>query len=344
VLVAAVGALTLLDETSLGFAGLGLGVVWLVAPRTLARTRLHGLALLIGLVATIAVVTFAFQGSLSPGGPVQHIEVLRRARLPGLYQPSYVFDTPRAWGVFTLDAFPMVSVASFAIYLAARARTRATIAMAAFFTTITVFAIYALLKIEVNHNPEENQRFVTVGVVLAPVVGAFMAVLAPRFPVARAVLVTAVLLPSVSSLLWYKSFVIETAREVRYTTGFGPYDADCRAVAGPMNTGPLKMRYVERPAIWSYANCQPTFLGGERPSSWNLAIHPGFDSWAIETARASHGAVPVESLICAAGNVAHDAPCAWALRSLPCQRLTPRSALMECPLTPTTRAELMRRF
>jgi hypothetical protein len=210
--------------------------------------------------------------------------------------------------------------------------------------TVTVLAIYGLLKIEVNHNPEENQRFVTVGVVLAPVIGAFVVVLADRTPVARVILVTAVLLPSISSLLWYKSFVIETAREARYTTGFGPYDNDCREQTGPTNGGPPKLRYVERPAIWTYTNCQPTLLGGERPSSWNLAIHPGFDSGAIDMARATRGVVPIESMICMRGSVGHDGPCAWGLRNLQCHPLALRSNLVECALTPATREELMHRF
>ena len=56
---------------------------WLVDGTIIADRRFSGFALLMALAASGVVTNFVFRASLAPGGPVQHLELVR-ARAAGL--------------------------------------------------------------------------------------------------------------------------------------------------------------------------------------------------------------------------------------------------------------------
>jgi hypothetical protein len=325
--------------------GLGLGCAWLASPHVLASTRARGLALLVGLLVTIVTVTLVFHGALSPGGggaPVHQIRVVP-ARLLGIYgQPAYTLRESIGRREAFFDAFPSASVALLAAWFAARLRSRAIATLALFMGVVTAVGLFALFKVDVNSDPIESQRFVTAPMLLAPVVGAMvLALAAGRATLSRAVMLVAIGLPSLSTVLWYKSFVIETAAQ--QPGPFGEVHArDCREATGPLQHGAPKLRYFSGASVWRYAACQPTLLPGRRSSGWDVSLLNAYGAEAIDAVRRSDARRPLHSVVCMREPVDSDPVCAWARANATCAPVG--RELTECVLTATTRAALLRAF
>lgn len=299
-----------------------------------------------GLVVTIVTVTLVFHGALSPGGggaPVHQIRVVP-ARLLGIYgQPAYTLRESIGLREAFFDAFPSASVALLAAWFAARLRSRAIATLALFMGVVTAVGLFALFKVDVNSDPIESQRFVTAPMLLAPVVGAMvLALAAGRATLSRAVMIVAIGLPSLSTLLWYKSFVIETAAQQPGPYG-EVYARDCREATGPLQHGAPKLRYFSGASIWRYAGA-PAHAAPGPPQQRGGCAPPltAFGGEAIDSVRRSDARRPLHSVVCMREPVDTDPVCAWARANATCAPVG--RELTECVLTPTTRAALLQAF
>lgn len=342
-LIACIASLIMLDEASVGLLGLALGAAWIVYPQSLASTRASGFALLLSLAVTLVVICVMFYSPLAArggGGPVHRVAIVP-ARLLGIYgQREYTFAEAAGRREAFFDAFPCLSVTVMALWFSLRLRSRAIAGLAAFMSTLTVVGLFGLFKVNVNDDPSEAQRFIMAPVLLAPAVGAVILVLAAgRATLSRAVMLVAIGLPVVSTLLWYKSFVIETAADQHR---FGDmHSLDCRESAGRMRRGRPTLRYASSAAIWRYAPCQPTFLPGRRSTGWDASLLSAFGAEAIDSIRRSDPRIPFTSVVCARANDP-DAVCEWAATHARCVPVG--LGLRECHLDATQRAELLRQF
>lgn len=341
-LVSCVASLIMLDEASVGLLGLALGAAWIVHPDVIASTRLRGFATLLALAATLVVIAVVFRSPLAErggGGPVHRVAIVP-ARLLGIYgQRAYAITEPTGKREAFFDAFPCLSVAALSLWFALRLRSRAVASLGAFMSVLTAIGLFGLFKIDVNGDPSEAQRFVMAPVLLAPAIGAAVLVLAAgRATVSRAVLLAAIGLPCLSTLLWYKSFVIETAAQQRE---FGDmFSLDCRVAAGPIQRGHPRLRYASAAAIWRYAPCQPSFLPGRRSTGWDLSLLSAFGAEAIDSIRRSDPGEPITSVVCARED--GDEVCEWAREHARCSPIG--VGLRECRLDAAQRAALLRAF
>lgn len=342
-LIACVASLSMLDEASLGLIGLSLGVAWVAHPRCLASTRARGLALLLTLAVTIAVTCAAFYSPLvarGGGGPVHRVAIVP-ARLLGIYgQRTYTFAEAAGRREALFDAFPCLSVAVMTLWFALRLRSRAIAGLAAFTCALTALGLFGLFKVNVNDDPSEAQRFMMAPVLLAPAIGAVTLVLAAgRATLSRALMLAAIGLPVLSTLLWYKSFVIETAANQH---SFGDMHAlDCRVAAGRVRRGRPSLRYASHAAIWRFAPCQPSFLPGRRDTGWDGSLLSAFGAAAIDSIRRSDPRIPFTSVVCAAGDDP-DSVCDWATTHARC--VPAGAGLRECLLDASQRAALLQEF
>ena len=344
-LVVVAGTLTLLDETSLGIAGLGLGVAWLLAPATLGSSRVRALVVPAACLAAIGVVTVVHRGALGPGGPV-HAMTLHPARVLGLYgQPTLALTDHDAWKQLFFDLSPTVITALLALWVAARSRRHASVAVAALYATVVAISSFLWMRVDVNGDPAESQRFLFGAVALAPGVACLALAAAQGMPATRLALLLTLLAPSASSLLWYRAFYGEGHTYPPYVSAFGPvYTTDCVASTGPVARGAPAVRYVEGASLYAFAGCQPTRLPGIAGGGWDVAIHPAPPWLGVQVLRGAAASHPVHSVVCGEGSENRDRVCAWALRRLPCVASAPGSPLRECVLDAAARQELLHQF
>jgi hypothetical protein len=158
----------------------------------------------------------------------------------------------------------------------------------------------------------------------------------------RAALVVALLPPLLSTLLWHKSFFIETAVYPPMTTSFGAvYDIDCALVTGPIERGSPRLRYVESSAFYQFNSCQPSLFGGGRGDGWLMAIHPAFGREALDAIRRSSARATMTSAICRADATLNDSVCSTLRTQTRCTPMVLGGPLLECPVSGRVRAELL---
>jgi len=331
--ISCAGALSLLDETSLGIVGVGMGAAWLVAPDVYARDRWRSLAVLVAMAITIYVVTRFASGALAPGGQVQDVELVPWHVL-GLYdQPSFIFTKPGAWQALRHDAFPLYAIAGLAIVSAALCRDRVLAALATFFTVVAGLCLFAWMRVVVNADPTESQRFMTAGFFLSPLVAGIAFGRAPGRPILRAAVVVSVSLSALSTVLWYRSFYRETRDNNDVTNVFGHvYATNCRESTGAMNWGSPRLRYVEQAVLYTYSGCQPTLLAGATGDVWSLPIHPRAGVEAIEILDHVSRIHPTISFICAADRRLNDGWCMLVRSLVTCRRPNASATITECPI------------
>ncbi len=279
ILAAVVSLLGVTDEASTGLLGLGLGVAWVVDPTLLARRRLTGLVLLVGLGVLFVDANLLLQASLAPGSPVQSVTLSADARVP-----SWSFDQPKlplsqAHGVMVLfiDYLPLLACALALSLLALRLRSRPHVAVAALVWSLIVVSAVLLLRVEINKQGTESQRFLMAPFFGGVVLAALFLDRMPRGSFMASMALLGIAVPSAYSMYWiYEEGprVLDGLKSQDPPTGSSIrlFDVDCRAtVDAHFGDRPL-VAYVESTEYPFVASCRPIFQLGEH-YGWAIAQH-----------------------------------------------------------------------
>jgi hypothetical protein len=281
VLLAVVALLGVTDEASTGLLGLGLGAAWLVEPRLLARRRLAGLVLLVGLGVLFAGTNLLFSASLAPGSPVQSVTLSAVARVPSWSwapdQPPLPLSQPHGVMVLFVDYLPALACALALSLLARSLRSRAHAAIAFMLWSLVVVSAGLLLRVEINHQGPESQRYLMAplfgGVVLATVLLDRM----PRGSFMSAMALLGVAVPALYSTYWLHEEgprLLDGLKSQDPPTGspIRLFDVDCRAMADAHYGDRPLVAYVESTEYPYVASCRPIFQFGEH-YGWSIAQH-----------------------------------------------------------------------
>lgn len=344
VLLASAAAMALLDEASLALLAGALGVTWVLVPRAIQPSRWKGLLVVLGVGAMLPLVSRAFAGSLSPGGPASVVEVVPPRHI-ALFMGVVPFtDREHFWTVAKLDWLPFYATVLGLGLTAAWTRRREAVAACVFVTAITVAGVAASLRIEVNHDAGEGHRFLTAAMVLTAAVGAFaVAALRGAF-VVRAALAAALAACALSGWAWDQSFLRQRyqpgniPRERAWAGAADPFVMDCRADVGPPRRGRPPVEYVEPSIAVRYTGCERVRLPG-RPSSWSLTVvGPTFGGEARAQLLGAPADDQPRAVVCPREAAGHERVCAWAQRSLHCEPLGTSGVMVRCALPPEKRA------
>lgn len=249
-------ALGITDEASAALMLGALGVVWIVCPDTLAPRRSHGVLILLMLAVAIFLPNFLFEASLAPGGPVQKLKFVP-LRSPGFSLPPIPLSNPQGRFALLTDLAPFLLVMVALVGAALRKRAFQAWRWPLFFAALLGAATLGLTILDVNGAHLENHRFMTVCMVLFPVVAILLLVRLPAGFWERIPLIGALLLSSVSTFHWYQHGI---GAPLEYFTN----PVDCRASAGAQLFEKPVATYVPVAHFFKYAGCRPVFAPGVR--------------------------------------------------------------------------------
>ncbi|MDP9148577.1 MAG: hypothetical protein M3O36_01340 [Myxococcota bacterium] len=342
------GALGVADEASISVLGVGLGAAWLVCPRFLARTRLRGLALLAALAATIFGLNILFGGSFAQGGPVNSV-VLVPARIPALWPPMPALKTSAGQRILLCETLPFVVGLMAIVATRSAPSRRAFAALVVFSGTVVALAVWAALRLEINHSASECQRFFVAPYFATCTICLWQLPRMNQWSLAVVATIFCLGAPALFTVHWLSEQAKNDLRGDRaisspYLTE-DLYDFDCRRNAGAHLGERPQVRYLETSHVFfQYISCHPVFTPGHVMPPWTVKIAPLADS-SLEQLRQLHAdyLAPDETLeaICPADGEASDPVCARALRARSgCRREGLR--FLSCPLAPSDRAALLR--
>ncbi len=335
------------DETSLGLVGLALGLTWLLFPRVLHPRRAGGALVLAGLLIAFLGPNLAFAASIAPGAQ-RHAVALVAWRSPGYGHPALLLAAHAGMERLLADLGPTALLwLGTALGAVAARRRGAAWPLGALATALFVLSAVSLTAVEVNHDHEESHRFMTAGLLLAPVLALLvLRERRPRWPLLRAAGVAVAALGAAagaaSTVDWIAS-VVPAKRDARETffTSQDLSTIDCRRdLAATLGERP-RPTYLAKTLWYAYAGCHPTFSPARHDMAWALTIgYPLFEKEALRTLVAERlRAGERLRAICPRG-AAQDPVCAYAIRSARCHDVG--KTLTECELTPAQQAEAAR--
>lgn len=327
-LLAAACALSLCDEASHALVGGALLVTAAMIPGALGRRWLSGVAAAGAFVALLPIVSAGLDGSLAIGGAASHVELVPWRHLKLFEEPVALTDRESFFRILRRDYAPQLIAAALALLTALWTRRRATLAPALFFSALAAASLFAALRIEVNHAPDEGHRFVTASMVLAPVVAAWIIASTPGAWLLRAAMLSVLLASGGSGWAWRSAFIrhrfVEGAlpSERRWSGMHNLNEIDCLRLAGPPRRGRPPVEYLDADIAYVWAGCQPVrLLGGA--STWNLAVHGVSTSWLASAGYSNYGAaVAPTAVVCEHSPIRtwRSAACEWASSQLRCAR------------------------
>jgi len=346
VLLAVVSLLAVTDEASTALVGLGLGVAWIVDPRLLAKRRLAGLALLVALGAAFAGANLLFAASLAPGSPVQTVTLSTAARVPALVygDPELPLSQPGAKMVLFVDYLPLLACGGALALLAVRLRSRSHAAVAAMVWSLVAVSAGLLLRVEVNHEGAESQRFLVAPFFACVVLAVLFLDRMPRGSFAATLALLGVAVPAIYSVYWIREQASTLMAGLEDKTSPRLNDVDCRASADAHLGDRPRVAYVESSEFYGVVACRPVFNSGDR-TEWAIPTHPTTDPIPQLRALDRNLARPDETIdaYCPRDERApSDVVCRRALRVRTSCR--PEGArYLRCPLTPSDRGALLGR-
>jgi len=292
-LVATSAVLAMTDEITLVLLGFWIGVVWLYDPRSLADTRLRGALRLLILVVAIGTTILVFGGSLGLHAE-RYPMWLIQPRAPGWNHPSQPLTSALGRSWLAQDMCSVFGVFVAAIGLIASSRRRETRVVAVSFLALTLAATAGLTCLDFNHSPIENHRWVTVALLFAPLLGAFMlaepdALGGPRRAAGLAALIIYVScgLGVASTVDWFWGGPGNQLMGPQFLGRHRLYDVNCRELTGANWFERTTPTYVEERGLYLWAGCHPTFV----PSP-NVYI----DKHHIKTGSATAGPAALEEV------------------------------------------------
>ena len=331
-------ALALTDETSIVLLCASLGVVWLFAPRAVARTRRAGILVLVGAGALFLLANVVFSGSFAPGAP-RFPTAIVDWRLPGYDHPSLPLRSAAARALLLWDLFPILAILLALLVSLPRLRRRGA-GLVLLHAVLSIASVVLLLRLEVNRSSIESHRFVTAALLLGPPLALTVLARPLRVPWLSRLLVAAALgLPAASTLAWIA--VVLPRQGETYRGFFSPIDfpaVDCRALVGARPFAASEIIYAEQSVWYLYAGCAPVFAPAPPNAHWRIQVKAPY--WGLPALRALEGWQPGPELrvICSPQSTP-DPVCAYARAHRRCAPAG--SAALACTLDEAGRKALL---
>lgn len=292
-LVATSAVLVITDETTLVLLGLWLGVIWLYDPGSLADTRLGGVLRLALLVVSIGGSILVFGGALGLHAE-RYPMWLVEPRSPGWNHSPDLLTSARGLSRVAQDMFTVFGVFVAALGIAVVSRRRETRTVAVAFLAVALAATFGLTCIDFNHSPIENHRWVTLALLFAPLLAAFMLAEpdppgAPRRVAGLAALVIYVScgFGAMSTIDWLWGGPGYKTMSPQFLGQYPLYGIDCRKLTGAHLLEHATPTYAEDRGMYLWIGCHPTFVAG--PSA-------NIDRHKIKTGGASSGHAALEDV------------------------------------------------
>jgi hypothetical protein len=267
-LVAASAVMVITDETTLVLLGLWLGVIWLYDPGSLADTRLRGVLKLALLVVAIGGSILVFGGALGLHAE-RYPMWLVRPRSPGWSHSPDLLTSPVGVSRVAQDMFTVFGVFVAALGIAVVSRRRETRIVALSFVAVALVATFGLTCIDFNHSPIENHRWVTVALLFAPLLAAFMLAEpdspgAPRHVAGLAALLIYVScgFGAMSTIDWLWGGPGYKTMGPQFLGQYPLYSIDCRKLTGSHWFEHATATYAEDRGMYLWLGCHPTFVAG----------------------------------------------------------------------------------
>ena len=360
-LLGAAAGLAISDEATLGILGLSLGLTWLAWPEVVHPRRAAGVLVFVGLLAALVGPNLAFAASLSPGAE-SHVIRLVPWRSPGCYTPTLALSTGEGLRMLFFDAIPTVAAWLGGVAAFAWRRKPHSGPILALLTLLVAISLFALTRVDVNHDALESHRFATGMLFMTPLLAAALllgpaAEAAPtplpsrlsrlsrlsrvRLGAPVALVIVGAALGVFSTLSWIVGVLPWRGhRHNHFFTTQNLYAIDCRKELGATlgeATGP---HYLSKAIWYAYAGCHPTFTPAKHENNWALTIgNPYFDRDELRVVDAAMATAPAASLPVICPRPLPDRPdpvCKWAAAHARCEDLG--TAVSRCTLDATERA------
>lgn len=346
-LVACFALLGVTDETSTALLGIGLGIVWLFAPEVLAASRWRGLAVLVGLAASIVVVNLLFQAALAPGGPVQKVTLSPEWRLAslGIEHPSLPLASEKGKEVFFVDMMPfMLTLGALALH-AVRRRARGAGVLFVTATLVTALAVGLALRIDVNGDSTEAHRFFVAPLLMAALLTVLTLPEMRRGSLEVALALLGAGVPAVSSVLWLSEIApgFLSHHKASDVPSQNVFATNCAVATGAGLGDRPRALYVEPSQFTRFVGCRAVLSPAKTEASWSTKITPLVDSG--RQLAALERALPMRDeleAICWKGAATSDAVCSRALR-VPSSCRPEGDEFLRCPLDRALRDEALGR-
>jgi hypothetical protein len=352
-LLAAAAGLAISDETSLGILGLSLGLVWLLWPEVVHPRRGVGALLFLGLAVALIGPNLAFAASLSPGAQ-GHVIRLVPWRSPGCYTPTLLLSTSEGRRMLLFDMAPTVVAwlgAAGAIVWWRRPRSGPIFAI---LTLMLLLSLFALTRVDVNHDALESHRFVTCVLFVMPLLGAALLLASAdeaspiervtgiphaRLLVPAALVIAGAALGGASTISWVVGVLpVRGHRHNHFFTTQDLYAINCRKELGATLGERAVPHYLSKAIWYAYAGCHPTQTPGKNENRWATTIgNPYFDKEALRVVDSKMSAAEPLTVICPRPLPARADPvCSWVVAHAHCEDLG--TAVSRCTLAGSERA------
>jgi hypothetical protein len=276
VLLACGALLAITDEASMGIIGLALAIAWCAAPRALARSRLGGIAVLAALGVSIIVMHRLFNGSLSPGGPVQSVEWVR-ARSPGsLHFDALALTSSAGRAALFIDLLPLLACAA-GFTLAAMEAPPAFGALA-FVWAVMAISLFLFTRLEVNHTHQEAQRFMIAPSFVVLMFALLQVTRVPHGSIASAGIVGGLALAAFSTVSWLRQRVTDCESENVEQQRPNLHTMNCRESTGARFGETPTVAYFDSAIFAAYTGCHPSYAVGGLDAQWGIKLFPHLDS------------------------------------------------------------------
>ncbi len=282
-LLATVGVLSVSDEASTAMLGFAVGAAWLVEPHLLAPRRAMGLVLLVGMGAMLVDANLLFFASLAPGSPVQSITLTDAARVPPLLSdPALRLSEPHGWMVLVMDFLPLLASGAALSLLALRLRSRPLVALAVLVWSLIVVSACLVLRVEVNHAPNESQRYFVAPFFACVVLAVLFLDRMPRGSIMASLALLGIAVPAILCGYWIHeeaSIMMSEFSEEATAPADKLHDLDCRAVADAHFGDRPHVAYVESTEFYRVTTCRPVFHSSS-DGDWAIPVKPTTEALA----------------------------------------------------------------
>jgi hypothetical protein len=256
-LAAMLGLLAITDEPAAAVLVAAVGGVIVWRWRSLSgRARWAAFAAL--LPVTVLVALLAFPSALR-GGPPQPVSIVA-PHAPGFLRPSRPLLGLLGPLLLLIDLAPMLGVLAALAFAARRSRPRPLGALLTFAALLVGVAGLLLTTVVVAHSDGESHRFMTLPMVVLPLLGLHAVEGADRQ--VRRGLAVVLGVPVICSVAWAiaTGHVFESFRPRSYAAGIP--GVDCRAATGARLFEPARPTYVPRATFYLWAGCHPVLAPG----------------------------------------------------------------------------------
>jgi hypothetical protein len=190
--------------------------------------------------------------------------------VPSLSAPSRELPSLLGFSTLLADVSPLLGVLIVLATVAARTRRRELGGLLVFGTFIMGIGCSLLTMIVIAGSAGESHRFMTLPMVVMPVIGLWLVQIAEGR--ARWALIVVLALPAVATIVWAIALTPLFQHFAPDAYAPGIHEIDCRRATGSRIFEPVRPTYVPASAWYVWAGCHPVFAPGESPAVGPLDV------------------------------------------------------------------------